>query len=108
MLSILTNALANFALANALRMKRLYNACAAKPLANVSLVTFIRQSILNSQDCFIRNGFARIRNGLFAFVCMNTSKSLRMSYDHYKYLAINSNILRLLTKCCENNRIMLS
>ena len=26
------------------------------------------------------------------------SKSLQMSYDHYKYLAINKNVLRLLTK----------
>ena len=31
-------------------------------------VTFIRQTILNSQYCFIRNGFASIRNFLFAFV----------------------------------------
>ena len=38
MLRIFTNALAN--VANALRLKRLHNACAAKPLANVSLCHF--------------------------------------------------------------------
>ena len=40
MLRILTNALANVANACALRLKRLHNACAAKPLANVSLCHF--------------------------------------------------------------------
>ena len=77
-------------------------------------ITFIRQAILNSEDCFIRpascfirNGFASIRNVLIAFVRMNASKSLRMSYDHDTCLAINKNILRCLRKCCENNKNML-
>ena len=58
--------------------------------------------------CFIRNGFASISNVLFAFVWINANKSLRMSYDHYTCFSTNNNILRLLTKCCENNKNMLS
>ena len=69
-----------------------------KPLPRFRCVAFIRQVILNSQDCSIRNGSATIRNVLFAFVWTNASKSLRMSYDHYNCFAINKNILRLLTK----------
>ena len=34
----------------------------------------------------------------YSFVWMNASKSLQMSYDHYKCLAINKNVLGLLTK----------
>ena len=40
--------------------------------------------------------FVRIR--LDGKVKTNASKSLQMSYDHYKFLAINKNGLRLLTK----------
>ena len=48
--------------------------------------------------CFIRNGFASIRNVLLAFIWKTASKSLRMSYDHYRCLDINKIILTLLTK----------
>ena len=34
----------------------------------------------------------------YSFVWMNASKSLQTSYDHYTCLAINKNVLRLLTK----------
>ena len=51
---------------------------------------------------------------LFVCICTvgkvktNASKSLQMSYDHYKCLAINKNGLRLLTKMLRKHRHMLS
>ena len=114
MLRILTNALANFANA----CERLTNETTTQRIRGETPcqcfdVSVIRQAILNIQDCFIRpsscfirNGFASIRNVLMAFVCINASKYLRMSYDHYKCLAINN--CNCLRKCCENNKNMLS
>ena len=52
--------------------------------------------------------FVRIR--IKGKVKTNASKSLQMSYDHYKCIAINKNGLRLLSvrKYCESNENMLS
>ena len=60
-------------------------------------VTFIRQAILNGQDCFIRNGFASIRNVLFAFAWMNVSKS-------YECLTITVERSSSVVECRTRNR----
>ena len=79
MLSILTNALAIFA-----------NVC--ERLTNET------NTILNSRFALFVMDSQAFETFCLHFVWMNANKSLRMSYDHYICLAINKNILRLLTK----------
>ena len=95
---IFTNAHANACERLNIRMKRLHNACAAKHLANVSLCHFIRQAILNNRFALFVMDSQAFATFCLHCIWMNASKSLRMSYDHYTCLAINKNILRLLTK----------
>ena len=78
-------------LANAIRMKRLHNARAAKPLANVSLCHFFRQAILNSRFALFVMDSQAFATFCLHCVWMNASKSLRMSYDHSKCLDIIKN-----------------
>ena len=84
-------------LANALRMKRLHNAY-TNPLPMFRCVTFTRQAILNSRFASFVMDSQEFATFCLHFVWMNANKSLQMYYDHYKCLAINKNILRLLTK----------
>ncbi len=91
MLRMLTNALAN--LANACerltnetttqRMRELHN-----PLPMFRFVTYSPAAAESTSSSHLIRKFSYT----------NASKSLQMSYDHYKCLAINKNGLRLLTK----------
>ena len=78
------------------------------PLPMFLCVTFILQAILNSRFALFALVSQAFATFCSHFVLMNASKSKRMSYDHYRCLAINDNILRCLRKCCENNKNILS
>ncbi len=80
-------------LANALRMKRLHNACAncITPCQCFAL-SLIRQP--PPSQLFLHISFANFCSHT------NASKSLQMSYDHYKCLAINKNALPSIRMPC--------